>query len=354
MKNILIFLIVFSLSIDICSSQPKNPIASNKIKQEVFDSLRILKNQINILEKKINISDSVLERNIKILIHSVDLTRDSLDNSMLRESLKTSENTINNQRSFIQIFEVVFGMLAFLSGFLYFFSIRPLTNQANTALERSNAASDRLEKEITEFERRVDSKINARFDLYKEELKKKEINEIFIDIESNLPTQRRLQIERLTRCNFALDSEKIDRLFKVLDSSALTEFEKSTLLEYLMQIDSSHIQKHFEIWRNVKKDEFTIINLLYNYYINKGIDSYVVPISSIINNRIDPHTEFNRLLDMLPSHPNLIIVLVNSKILINSLNSQSRQGVISHLEEGLKTWNLLETDKIKNSYLYKI
>jgi hypothetical protein len=142
-----------------------------------------------------NVSDSVSENNFKVLSQSLDSTKISIDDTRLRESLKSAEYTISFQNSFIQIFAVIFGIIAFLAGFLYFFSIRPLTKQADIALDRANSATDKFENKITEFNTQFDDKINTRFDLYEKDLNEKRINEIFVDIESDLQNQRKLQIE---------------------------------------------------------------------------------------------------------------------------------------------------------------
>lgn len=222
MKKTFLFLLVFSFSFIYCYSQPKNINESIQIKKELTDTIVKLKRQISGLENRMNVSDSVSENNFKVLSQSLDSTKISIDDTRLRESLKSAEYTISFQNSFIQIFAVIFGIIAFLAGFLYFFSIRPLTRQADIALDRANSATDKFENKITEFNTQFDDKINTRFDLYEKELNEKIINEIFVDIESDLQNQRKLQIERLTTLGSSLNSDKIDRLFKVIDNKELS------------------------------------------------------------------------------------------------------------------------------------
>jgi hypothetical protein len=95
------------------------------------------------------------------------------------------------------------------------------------------------------------------------------------------------------------------------------------------------------------------MDLLYWYYINNGIENFLVPVTHFILNRIDPHIEFNRLIDLLPSYPNCIMVLINSKSLVGSLETQSRKSVINHIDENISSWGLIERDKIEMSYLYQ-
>lgn len=353
MKKTLLILISFSLFSIYCYSQPKNTTDSNHLKEEITDSIGKLKEQINVLEYKLSISDSVAKSNFKVLTQSIESTKKSIDDTRLRESLKSAEHTISFQNSFIQIFGVIFGIIAVLAGFLYFFSINPLIKQANKALERANLATDKFGAKIIEFDKQVDDKINDRFESYKKDLKENEINEIFKDIESNLENQRRIQIERLTRGDFELNSDKIDRLFNVLNAPYLPEYDKKTLIEVLIQKNSFQIKNYFAIWQNVKKEEVIIIDLLYWYYVNNGIEKFLAPITHFILARIDPHIEFNRLIDMLPSHPECIIVLINCKSLVSSLEKQSRKSVIDHLDENLRSWNLVESGKVEMSYLYQ-
>ncbi|OFX84817.1 MAG: hypothetical protein A2W99_06360 [Bacteroidetes bacterium GWF2_33_16] len=353
MKKNLLFLLVFSFSFVYCYSQPNNNIENLQIKKELNDSVVKLKRQISSLKNKLIVSDSVYNSHFNILSLSLDSTKKSIDDTRLRESLKSAEHTISFQNSFIQIFAVIFGIIAFLSGFLYFFSIKPLTKQADLALDRANSATDKFENKIIEFNKQLDEKINTRFDLYEKELNEKKINEIFVDIESDLQNQRKLQIERLTTLGSSLTSDKIDRLFKVIDNKELSLYEKRTIIEVLIQENSYQIQMYFAVWKNLNKEEISIIDLLYRYYMNNGIEKFLVPISHFVLIPLEPHLEFNRLLDMLPSYPDDIIHLINCRPLIDSLNKHSRESIINHLNEGMKSWSLVEKDKVEISYLYQ-
>lgn len=348
-----LFFVVFSLSFIYCYPQTNDSCEIVKIKNELTKSITLLKDQIISIETKLNKSDSIFNRKSIDLAESISLTNKNIDDTRLRESLKSAENTLSFQNSFIQIFAVIFGIIAILTGFLYFFSIKPLTKQADKALDRANSAIDKFGNKITEFNTQFDDKINTRFDLYEKELNEKKINEIFIDIESDLQNQRKLQIERLTTLGSFLNSDKIDRLFKVIDNKELSLYEKRTIIEVLIQENSYQIQKYFATWKNVKQAEISIVDLLYRYYMNNRLENFLVPISYFILIPIEPHIEFNRLLDMLPSHPDSIIQLINCKSLINSLNSHSRESIINHLNEGMKSWSLVEKDKVEISYLYQ-
>jgi hypothetical protein len=293
------------------------------------------------------------ENKLNLISKDVDSINKNIDDSRLRESLKSAENTISYLNIFIQSFAVITGLFAFLVGLLYFFSIRPLVKQADKALERANTATDKLEDKITNFNTQVDEKLNTRFDLYENKFREKVITEIFVDIESNLQNQRKVQIEKLTTLEpEVFTSDKIDRLFKVIDSEKLSEIEKSIIIEVLMQLDTYQVQKYFETWKNVKKEEVGIINTLYRYYMVKGFQNYLVPITNFILNRIEPHLEFNRLLDMLPSYPDNMIILLNCKMLVDSLK-ESKVNVIAHIIKSMSSWTLIEPTKIKSSYLFQ-
>lgn len=355
MKKFLLLILLFLFPFIYCFPQVKtaNNIRVVKVKKGLEDSISMLERKVNFLEKKLKISDSIKNQNLVALSQSINSTKKSINGSGLKETIKSAETTISFENIFVQVFGVLFAVIAIIVGILYFISIRPLMKQTKTALKRVNLATGKLENKIEKFEKEIDDKINKRFELFEKTLKEKEIEEIFNDIESNLENRRRLQIERLTRGDFELSSHQIDRLFKVLDTSNLSEHEKSTLIGVLTQINNYQIQKYFAIWKNVKKEELIIIDILYNYYMNNDLKSFMVPIRHFILNRVDPHIELNRLIDKLPSRPDFLIEVINDKMLIDSLENQSRISVKNHIEESLESWSLVKRDNIEASYLFQ-
>ena len=353
MKKTLVAFLIMLFSVINGYTQQAKTIESYQTVSELLDSIAKLRREICNLENKMNVSDSVTSRMFYSLAQSLN-SKKNADDSRLRESLKSAESTINNQNTFIQIFGVIFGLIAIGAAVLYFFSFRPVVNQAEKALDRTNLATDKLESKIANFIKDVDCKISDRIELYEKTASEKTINEIFKDIESKLQNQRKLQIEKLSTLeNSIFTSERIDRLFKVLDLNIISEYEKTIIIEVLIQIDNYQIQKYFEIWKNIKSEEVSIMNLLFLYYIKNGLINYQGPISSYILKKVEPHLEFTRLLDMLPSHPEDIVILLNCKEIINSLNEHSRTSIIEHVNNNLNSWNLVDKTKVNDSYLFQ-
>ena len=169
MKKILLFLITFSLLSICCYSQTKNSTESNQLKKELTDSIGKLKKQISVLEYKLGLSDSVFKSNFKILTNSIESTKKSIDDTRLRESLKSAESIINKQNSLIDGFSNIFTILALLLGLvtlgvpilIYFLTIRP----ANRALKKAKQKFDLeiknySEEQINEAIKNLKSKNN--------------------------------------------------------------------------------------------------------------------------------------------------------------------------------------------------
>jgi len=354
-KNILLFILI-GFSILLCNSQSKKNINIDSVRNELLDSLKKLKTQTAKLEIRIISFDSIDNRKIAEISKNADSLSNSILGKRLNETLKTADKTISYQSSFIQIFDVLIAILALIAAISYFFSIRPVFKQANVALERANDATDRTNRNTDKFELKiekfnsdVDLKLKEQFDLYEKKMKEENINQIFEDIKSDLPTQRKLQIERLSLLNPSnIDSTRIVQLTQVLDSNKLCETEKALIVETLMQIDTYQTNKFLETWNSVGKDEFRTINSLYLYYMRKGFRNYLYPIRTIILNRIDPNVEFNKLLDMIPSHPEDFLLLINDTLLISSLTDESKKSVIDHINKSLKRWGF---DKIMISQI---
>lgn len=158
MKKTFLFLLVFSFSFIYCFSQPKNINESFQIKKELTDTIVKLKRQISGFENRMNVSDSVSENNFKVLSQSLNSTKKSIDDTRLRESLKSAESIINKQNSLIDGFSVIFTILTLFLGLapigIYFLTIRP----ANKALIK---AKHKFELEIKNYnDQQINEAIN--------------------------------------------------------------------------------------------------------------------------------------------------------------------------------------------------
>lgn len=141
MKKIFLFILAFSISLSYCYSQPNKINEKVELKKELIDSIVILQKKINVLEKKLMISDSIYYKHFKALSQSLDSTKRSIDDTRLRESLISAEAIINKQNSLIDGFSNVFSILTIFIGLLafgipiliYFLTIKP----ANKALKKA-------------------------------------------------------------------------------------------------------------------------------------------------------------------------------------------------------------------------
>lgn len=152
MKKILLFLLIFSLSFIYCYPQYKKTNESDQIKIELVDSIVSLKKKISLLENKLSLSDSIFGDQIEIITQSLDSMTKNIDDTRLRESIKSSESLINKQNLLIDGFSSIFTILTLLLGLvtlgvpilIYFLSIKP----ANTALKK---AKQKFELEIKNY-----------------------------------------------------------------------------------------------------------------------------------------------------------------------------------------------------------
>ena len=158
MKKTFLFLLVFSFSFTYCYSQPKNINESIQIKKELNDSIVKLKMQIGVLENKLSVSDSVSKNNSKDLSLALDSIKKTIEDTRLRESIKSAESIINKQNSLIDGFSVIFTILTLFLGLapigIYFLTIRP----ANKALKK---AKHKFELEIKNYnDQQINEAIN--------------------------------------------------------------------------------------------------------------------------------------------------------------------------------------------------
>ena len=95
MRNKFVYLFVLSLIYIFCYSQPKNNIEKDISKNVSKDSGKVLKNQIMELEKTISLLDTMTKSKIIFLTQSIDSNKKCIDDTRLRESLRSAEKTIN-------------------------------------------------------------------------------------------------------------------------------------------------------------------------------------------------------------------------------------------------------------------
>jgi hypothetical protein len=300
-----------------------------------------------------------------------------LDESRLKKELETAETTIQFQNIWIQVFGVVYAVIAVVAGFLYFFSFRPLFNraeqsidrtdraterldsridnfiqQAEHSIERTDNATQRLDSRIDNFIKDVDRKIKERFEEFEKQMEVKILEDLFKDIESNLATQRKLAIERLSLLNHSvLAPDKVDRLFQLIDKK-LADEEQKIIVDKLIQINTYQVKTYFQIWSNVEVGNDALKDRLYYYYIANKFENYMIPIGKFVLAHNAPHIELNRLLGLLPSHSTEFYYILNYKPLINSLDNYSKAQVVKFLDENVKAWSLINAGTVSASLLY--
>jgi len=241
MKKILLFLLVFYSSFNYSYAQSKNINESIQIKKELTDSLSVLKKQIISLENKLSVSELVSKNNFKVITQSLDSTKKSIDDTRLRESLKSAESTINMQNSWISGFGDIFStitiviaiiavLLTGISILYFFFQVRPAVESAKHANIEAGKAIETLKYRISNFDQRIESKLDLKFIQYSEKLKNDNVDHIIEDLicpNSFLRDQAKYRISTFRRNE--LSEEQIYRLFDILNKYIESSVEEAII-----------------------------------------------------------------------------------------------------------------------------
>lgn len=356
MKKTFLFLLVFSFSFIYCYSQPKNINESIQIKKELTDTFVKLKRQISGLENRMNVSDSVSENNFKVLSQSLDSTKKNIDDTRLRESLKSAESTLIKQNYLIDGYSYIIAGVTILIAILTIaFSIllAKSNKQAEIAINRSNAATDRLNERMDYFDEKINNQLDKRFKDYEEKKQAMEIEETYRYLTSKSPSLIKIAIEKLSLNMDKITFSNINNLIDILLSKMLSEEEKTGLIEILIQKNDKQVINFLKTWDDVRIDNVKLKNTLFNYYITNNFNDFIGPIRHFILEYASPHLEFNDIIAKLTSHPEHIYFLINHEPLIRLLSNYSKSEVRKFVNEYSEYWNL-DKGKINDSLLFAI
>ncbi len=379
MKNTLLFLITFSLLSIYCYSQPRITTESNQLKKELTDSIGELKKQISTLEYKLGASDSVVKSNFKVLAKSIDLTNKSIDDTRLRESLKSAESTINKQNSLIDGFGTIFTFLTIIMGILaiglpiltFNFNKNIKREVKESIIETQNIQRDII-KEHSNLKNRIDEQVLA---LYKEkETLFNEIkNELNNKFEEFLYNNKKQQIEQAL-INLSVDETVFKNpAISVLSHTAISYFEeehlfkiyklvKRTNLDFdkkiiLVKIMSEIINEFSdELFLSLPQDQQLnnkeIRYYAYLYFAKENISKYEVICTQLILGSENPTIEYKNILDWYTSIYNhsAILEIINWSNLNKSKQIKHKDIVkkLKALQVYTKNKDVIEKSKLFN------
>lgn len=354
MKKTLLFLLVISFSFIYCHPQSTKTNESYQIKKELIDSIVKLKNQIDFLENKLTSSDSVFGNQINLLVQSLDSTKKSIDETRLRESLKSSESTLIKQNYLIDGYSYIIAGITILIAILTIaFSIllAKSNKQAEAAINRANIGTDRLNDRMDYFDDKINKQLDIRFRDYESTKQSMELEEIYRYLTSKSTSLIKIAIEKLSFNIDKITPSGINRLIDILLMKILNEEEKTGVVELLIQKNCSQVVNFLKTWDDVKIDNVKMKNTLFNYYITNNYYEFVGPITHFILEHASPHIELNNVITNLSSHPDYIYYLINYEPLIRPLTSYSKSEVRKFIKEYTEIWNL-DKDKISDSFLF--
>lgn len=326
MKKIYLFLLLFCLSFIFCYSQPKGNIASNQIKNELLDSIAKLNKQINDIGNKLILSDSSFKIKFNALTEAIDSTNKSINDSRLRESLKSAESTINKQNSFIDGFGTLYtyitaliGLLAFMLPLMvYLFGILPARKQI------------RKSKKIIEA---MNKNIDLKFDEYIIKNKEKQINNALIDIKGQ---DKFLRSTALNFLQYSInqgdlgDNQLLDIYMLLTLKNDLDENSKLILSNILCCKKNMYSELYF---KDVVVNESPILKHIgLHYFLFAGFEQYMENITNMILKSQNPGDEYIELLLYLSSQaPKQIVTIINYNNLNENLSQEDKAKVKNEL-----------------------
>jgi len=314
--------------------------------QTKADTVQFLLNRLDI------IGDSLKKQNQLILS-----IQKKIDDGDLSRSIQTAEGIITKQGHYISIFEVVFGVIAVLivvvTFFTFFYNIQPLIKRADQAVIRAETTTTNVNTRFDNFNAYVENTLNSKFTEFANKIKEERLDQIFSDLFSNLPFQKKLALEFISTIPIeTITISRIYSLIEFLSQPQSTEEEKIPVVELLTQIDKPEVKSFFISWSNVKPHNNTLKMFLFNYYINKGFSNYLIPVSNFIINYSPQSEEFKNYCGLLSSlNPRGITELINYPQLASGLNGSRKQEICNYLQANKIIWRL--ENEIDNCLLCK-
>lgn len=384
MKKIFLFLLVFSFSLNYCYSRPNNINENIELKKELIDSIVILQKKINVLENKLTVSDSIYYNQFKVLSQSLDSTKNKIDDTRLRESLKSAESTINKLDTIIDSFAVIYTVISIiiilltvgLPIILQQLTIKPMKDEIR--LDHINVTSELqnvnelkiairekqidLEQKVHNSIHKIESEKNEMFSQIKKEFdnkfldylnknKQESIDQALINLTSEKKEFQSKAINYIALTpNRDFTDEQLFRISRILREQKLDLDKSETLSNKLSGIESVYSDDFFSGLPLLEKINSKNTRLDgYNYYAKEDISKHENEFISLILSE-DPTQDYIEIIDWFrSSHQNEIISIIN----FEKLNDPKIID-IKAVYEKLTTWYYFEKYKndIEKSILY--
>ena len=280
------------------------------------------------------------------LARKVVVLENKINDRKLTTAINTGEAIITKQNYLITGLGTLIGgislLIIIIGSFTYLFNVLPLTKRAKEAVEQSEIATNNIRRQMIDFDQIIEERFDKKFTEFENKMKEERLNQLFIDLCGNLPTQRNIAIEQISNVSVDdLNSHRVHQLLAFLNLYNTKEKEKEAIVEILIQKNSEEIKNAFKYWWNVDKDNSQLKVMLIEYYTKNGFENYLLPVTHFIRSHITPHVEFEYISRLLSSYGiNNLVKLINSSTLVDSLDSYNKKEICKKLNENKVIWNI--------------
>jgi hypothetical protein len=346
MKRNFLLLLLFCLSFSNCYSQSKINFGSNQNKNEHGNSFDSLNKRISGITDKLKLFDSSFKIKLYTLTQAIDSTNKKINDSRLRESLKSAESTLNKQNSLIDGFGTLYTLITALIGLLafmlplmvYLFGILPARKQI------------RKSKKIIE---EMDKNIDLKFDEYILKNKEKQINNALINIKGQ---DKFLRSTALNFLQYSInqgdlgDNQLHDIYILLTFKNDLDETSKLILSNILCCKKNMYSEQYFK--DVVLNESPTLKHIGLHYFLFAGFEQYMENIANMILKSQNPGDEYIGLLLYLSSQaPKQIVTIINYNNLNENLSKEDEEKVKNELKD--PKYDSLRTE-INESFLFNV
>lgn len=345
MKKILLFLITFFLLSIYCYSQPRNTTENNQLKKELTDSIGKLKKQISVLEYKLGVSDSVVKNNFKVLANSIESTKKSIDDTRLRESLKSAESTINKQNFLIDGFGNIFTFLTILIALLTIGlplytiyinsnikmevkeSIKEAQSIQRDIVKDHNNLKDKIEKQILSLNKEkedsfkeIKKDLNTKFEEYLNNSKKQKIDQAIINLSSD---QMNFIVDACSIISHTpigdFSNDHFLKLVNILRKQKLSIDRYEMLIHKIAEKQCEYTDSFFNDLYTLSKTNTANVRIIaYYYFAENDILNYKETFIKLILNSENSTLEYNSVIECWQSgYQDSIIQILNFEELQN-------------------------------------
>lgn len=348
-KNLLVVAMVFS-SAFFCypQSATNRKIDAGQINTELLDSIDRLNKEIDKIREKQALLDSSFNSKLMSLSLTIDSTKNNIDDSRLKATLKSADSTIAHLDSFINSFAVIYGIISIIIVLLTIglplliqqLSIVPMKkefesdhNKLNTELERILELKIRLREQQIDLEQKVDNSLqhfnnektimfenvskefDSKFQKYLSKNKKEQIDQALINLTSD---QTDFVINA---CSFIshtpIGDFTDDQLFKItqtLKKQSLTRDRSEMLVYKISEKKCDYTDEFFDFLPSLNKiNTINTRSASYHYFVENGISNYKDSFIKLIFSAEDPTSEYIKVLNFWRSYdePQNILTILN-------------------------------------------